>query len=81
MQNSLDKLNNLFIVVLVNILPDKYFKTVFSGWILHDSLLQLLFELCDFLNVDNSQGGVARYLRCGGIFKYDLLQIYQWVYY
>ena len=31
MQNSLDKLNNLFIVVLVNILPDKYFKTVFSG--------------------------------------------------
>ena len=33
-----------------------------------------------FLNIDISQGSVATRLRCGGIFKYDYLQIYQWVY-
>jgi len=43
------------------------------GEVLHGSLLQLLFELCDFLNIDISQGSVATRLRCGGIFKYELL--------
>jgi len=40
------------------------------GEVLHDSLLQLLLEHCDFLNIDISQGSVATRLRCGGIFKY-----------
>ena len=40
------------------------------GEVLHGSLLQLLLEHCDFLNVDISQGSVATRLRCGGIFKY-----------
>jgi len=32
-----------------------------------------------FLNLDISQGSVATHWRCGGIFRYDLLQIYYWV--
>ena len=43
------------------------------GEVLHGSLLQLLLEHCDFLNIDISQGSVATRLRCGGIFKYDLV--------
>jgi len=36
-------------------------------------LLQLLLEHCDFLIIDISQGSVATRLRCGGIFKYELV--------
>ena len=36
-------------------------------------------DCCQFSNIHISQGSVATYLRCGGIFKYELLQIYQWV--
>ena len=36
------------------------------GEVLHGSLLQLLLERCDFLNI-------ATRLRCGGIFKYELV--------
>ena len=43
------------------------------GEVLHGSLLQLLLEHCDFLNVDITQGSVATHLWCGGIFKYDLV--------
>ena len=43
------------------------------GEVLHGSLLQLLLEHCDFLNIDISQGSVATRLRCGGIFKYKLV--------
>jgi len=43
------------------------------GDVLHGSLLQLLLEHCDFLNIDTSQGSVATRLRCGGIFKYELI--------
>ena len=44
------------------------------------SLLQLLLEHGDLLNIDISQGSVAKHLRCGGIFEYQfLLQIYDWV--
>jgi len=43
------------------------------GEVLHGSLLQLLPEHCDFLNIDISQGSVATRLRCGGIFKYELV--------
>ena len=43
------------------------------GVVLHGSLLQLLLEHCDFLNIDISQGSVATRLRCGGIFKYELV--------
>ena len=45
---------------------------------LRGSLLQLVLEHCNFLNIDISQGSVATYLRCGGIFKYAFvaLQIY-----
>ena len=39
------------------------------GEVLHGSLLQLLLENCDFLNIDISQGSVATYLRFGGIFE------------
>jgi len=41
--------------------------------VLHGSLLQLLLEYCDFLIIDISQGSVATRLRCGGIFKYELV--------
>ena len=43
------------------------------GEVLHGSLLQLLLEHCDFLNIDILQGSVATCLRCGGIFKYALV--------
>jgi len=43
------------------------------GEVLHGSLLQLLSEHCDFLNIDISQGSVATRLRCGGIFKYEFI--------
>ena len=43
------------------------------GAVLHGSLLQLLLEHCDFLNIDISHGSVATRLRCGGIFKYELV--------
>jgi len=43
------------------------------GEVLHGSLLQLLLEHCDFLNIDISQGSVATRLRCGGIFKYEIV--------
>jgi len=43
------------------------------GEVLHRSLLQLLLEHCDFLNIDISQGSVATPFRCGGIFKYELV--------
>ena len=43
------------------------------GEVLHGSLLQLLLAHCDFLNIDVSQGSVATRLRCGEIFKYELV--------
>ena len=43
------------------------------GEVSHGSLLQLLLEHCDFLNIDISQGSVATRLRCGGIFKYEFV--------
>ena len=43
------------------------------GEVLHGSLLQLLLKHCNFLNIDISQGSVATRLRCGGIFKYELV--------
>ena len=42
----------------------------------HGSLLQFLFDHGHFWNIDISLCSVATWLRCGGIFKYDLLQIY-----
>ena len=43
------------------------------GELLHGSLLPLLLEHCDYLNIDISQGSVATRLRRGGIFKYELV--------
>ena len=43
------------------------------GEVLHGSLLQLLLEHCDFLNIDIPQGSVATRLRCGKTFKYELV--------
>ena len=43
------------------------------GEVLHGSLLKLLLEHCDFLNIDILQGSVATRLRCGGMYKYDLV--------
>jgi len=48
-------------------------KQFLSGWVLHGSLLQLLLEHGDFLNVDISQGSVVTHLRCDGIFKYEFV--------
>ena len=39
------------------------------------SLLQLLFEHGDFLNIDISQGSVATGLGCGGYLNTTLLQV------
>ena len=36
-------------------------------------MLQLLLQDGNFLNTYISQGSVATYLRCGGIFKYDFV--------
>jgi len=36
-------------------------------------MLQLLLECGNFLNIDISQGSVATYLTCGGIFKYEFV--------
>ena len=43
------------------------------GEVLHGSLLQLLLEHCDFLNIDISEGSVATRLGCGGVFKYGFV--------
>jgi len=43
------------------------------GEVLHGSLLKLLLEHCDFLNIDILQGSAATRLRYGGIYKYDLV--------
>jgi len=43
-----------------------YFKNSFSGKVLHDSLLHLLLEHCDLLNIDISQGSVVTRLGYGG---------------
>ena len=48
--------------------PDIYFKTVFDGHVLHNSLLHSLLKNSDFLNTDISQGSVATRLWCGEIF-------------
>jgi len=41
--------------------------TVWSGWVLHGSLLYSSLERGNFLNTDISQGSVVTHLRCGGI--------------
>ena len=57
----------------MNILPNILKQFFLVGEVLHGSLLQLLLEHCDFLNMNISQGSVATRLRCGGIFKYVLV--------
>jgi len=59
----------------MNILPDKYFKTVLECLSVNGSLLQLLLGHCDCLNTDISQGKltVATYLRYSEIFKGDFV--------
>ena len=44
-----------------------------SGYVLHGSLLQLLLEHSNFLNIDISQGSIATCLRWCGILKYDFI--------
>ena len=44
-----------------------------SGYVLRGRLLQSLLEDGEFSNIDISQGSVATYLRCGGIFKYQFV--------
>ena len=41
--------------------------------ITYGSLLQLLLEHGDLVNIDISQGSVAKHLRCGGIFEYQFV--------
>ena len=40
---------------------------------MHNSLLHLFLENCNFLNTDISQGSVATRLGCGGVFTYDFV--------
>ena len=48
-------------------------KQCLSGYVLHNSLLHLLFKNGGFLNTDISQGSVATRLGCGGVFIYYLV--------
>ena len=45
------------------------------GEVLRGSLLQLLLEHGDFLNIDTCilQGSIETHLRCGGIFKHEFV--------
>jgi len=36
-------------------------------------VLHLLLKNCDFFHTDISQGSIATYVRCGGIFQYDFV--------
>jgi len=50
------------------------FKNSLFDWLsLTWQFASILLEHCDFLNTDISQGSVATYLRCGGIFKYEFV--------
>ena len=66
---------NIFLLVnyIMNILPDKYFKSFFEWLSLTGQFAQLLLEHCDFLNTDISQGSVATYLRRGEVFKHEFV--------
>jgi len=57
---------NIILLVnqIMNILSDKYFKTVFE-W----KFASITSWALRFLNIDILQGSVATYLRCGGILK------------
>jgi len=58
----------------MNILRDKYFKTVF--WVAKSYMaicFNYFLRMAIFLNIDISQGSVATYLRCGGIFTYEFV--------
>jgi len=57
----------------MDIFPDKYFETVFEWLGLQGSFLQLLPEHGDFLNINILQGIAETHLRCGGIFKHELV--------
>ena len=67
---------NVFLLVneLRNILPDKFFKQFFE-WV--KSYMAVCFNyflsIAIILNIDISQGSVATRLRCGEIFKYELV--------
>ena len=53
---------------------DKYFTTMnLSHWVLHDNMLYLILEYSNFLNSVISQGSVATFVRCGGIFNVDVI--------
>ena len=69
---------NIFLLVnyyVMNILQDKYFKTVFDWLSFTGHFAQLLLEHCNFLNIDIPQGNVATYLglRRGAVFKYEFV--------
>jgi len=57
----------------MNILPDKYFKTVFEWLTLTGKFASITSRAWRFLNIDISQGSVATYLRCCGMFKYEFV--------
>ena len=48
-------------------------KQCLSGYVLHNTLLHLLFKNGDFLNTDISQGSVATRSGCGGVFIYHFV--------
>jgi len=66
---------DVFLLVswIINILPDKYFKTVFEWLSLTWQFASITSRTWRFLNINISQGSVAIHLRCGGIFKYTFV--------
>ena len=57
----------------MNILPDKYSKTVFERLSLTWQFASITSRALRLLNTDISQGSVVTYLRFRGIFKYDFV--------
>jgi len=55
----------------MNILPDKYFKTVFEWLSLTWQFASITSWALRFLNTDISHGSVATFLRYGRIFYYE----------
>ena len=57
----------------MNILPDKYFKTVFEWLSLTWLFASITSSAWQFLNLNISQGSVAIYLRSSGTFKNEFV--------
>jgi len=57
----------------MNTFPDKYCKMVFEWLSVKWQFTSISAWAVRFFKIDISQGSVATYLRCGGIFKYGFV--------